>query len=88
MLVVLQRRYLRADLSVGIASTESRFDVNLDEGTLRASSHLTVSVPTAGGTQRLLIASFMGNVSVDTHACTIVQRIESPKMSIVFDEQV
>ena len=88
ILVALQKRYLRSDLSISIVSLSSSFDIQLETQRLEASSRFVVTVPTAKGMERLQLSSFAANISVDLKARGVSQRIASPELKVVFDDQI
>jgi hypothetical protein len=88
ILVALQRRYLRADLSLSIVSTTSSFTIDLDSDKLQALSLLHITVPSGGGKSRLQLCSFAATVDADLRAKTVQQAIGPPDLKFIFDEQI
>jgi hypothetical protein len=100
ILGVLQKNFMRNDLSISVVSSSSHFDIDLDKSTVSARSvfrfvtlkgkspkRLADSCETADQ-DKLEIGSAVGLVEVDLLHETLIQRVESPALQVVFDEDL
>jgi hypothetical protein len=89
LLVALQQTFVRPELSISVAATSSAFSVDLDRRTVRADCRfLVVTLKDASGNAKLELGSAEGVVVVDLAHETVVQRVETPSMSMVFDDDL
>ena len=89
ILLALQQHFVRPELCVAVIATSSSFFLDLGAQTVRAvSTFLMVTVKDREGKERLEIGTTKGMVDVDLLNETVVQCIETPRMCMVFDDDL
>ena len=96
IITVLQRIFGDPSLSLRIASTSSSFCINFDENRLSAESNfefltlqdLSFRPLNKKPSDRLVLACMKGAINVDIKNRHVNQAVETPEISIVFDDEL
>jgi hypothetical protein len=101
ILSALQSSFMKPELSISVISTSSVFSINLDRDVIRAESAFrfvtlrgdycrTTSLKTTDTElkEKLELGSASGIVEVDLHLRMMQQKVETPVLKVVFDEEI
>jgi len=88
LIIALQTRLLRADLSIAIVNETSRFEVDLTEGHIGIEAVSVFKINTLGSDCEMLeLGRIEGRVEIDLSARRLSQAFETPQLIVVLDEK-